>query len=917
MKNSTFFLTTCITYLLVVHTFITQAQTWPPDGMNGDGNDATPWQITTAEQLGALASYVSAGNGNNTANQYYILINNIDLAGWVDPNCDTCGWKPIGDYNPNNNNSAFQGFFNGNDKIIHNLTINRSTNYVGLFGTLYYGAIENLKIENCNIIGDGHVGALAGRKVYTLVNNCSSTGIVSGNATVGGLVGSNVISTVINCYSSCNITAGSTAGGIVGTNTDGSTISNSYSTGNVSGGQFTGGLAGYNWFSSGIKNSFSTGKVNGLMNTGGITGQCTDSYIIDCYSTGQVSGTEDVGGIVGYISQSGSIRNCYATGRVSGSNYVAGIAGSCYMSVIVRNCIAANDTITASLSSANINRIVGYASMNVTCDKNYAINEMIMIRNGTVINPSDDNYYNGTREPRATFKTLVFYNTTSNWGYGPWDFSPVTGIWDICEDKTFPFFQWQGILVCPHIINASSGNNGTINPSGTVLVNDGANQTFTFTPATCYEIDQVLVNGTNNPAAVAAGSYTFSNVTEDHTISVTFKIKTYSITANAGANGTITPGTVTVNCGANQTFTFTPATCYEIDQVLVNGTNNPAAVAAGSYTFSNVTEDHTISVTFKIKTYSITATAGANGTITPGTVTVNCGANQTFTFTPATCYEIDQVLVNGTNNPTAVAAGSYTFENVTEDHTISVTFKIKTYSITATAGANGTITPGTVTVNCGANQTFTFTPTTCYEIDQVLVDGTNNPAAVTAGSYTFENITENHTIEVTFALNNYTYTVTATAGENGEINSNGGVIVNCGDNLTFTFSPNIGYNIHEVLIDGVNNEAAIAAGNYTFENITADHTIHVTFILIDGIDEHLFGSIKVYPNPTTSELKIENGELRIENVEIFDVYGQKQFSTFNFQLSSQKIDISHLQAGIYFVKISTNAGIVVKKVVKI
>ena len=58
----------------------------------------------------------------------------------------------------------------------------------------------------------------------------------------------------------------------------------------------------------------------------------------------------------------------------------------------------------------------------------------------------------------------------------------------------------------------------------------------------------------------AVTSYTFTNVTADHTIAASFAIDTYTITASAGANGSISPsGAMTVNYGANQTFTITPA----------------------------------------------------------------------------------------------------------------------------------------------------------------------------------------------------------------------------------------------------------------------------------------------------------------------------------------------------------------------
>jgi hypothetical protein len=81
-----------------------------------------------------------------------------------------------------------------------------------------------------------------------------------------------------------------------------------------------------------------------------------------------------------------------------------------------------------------------------------------------------------------------------------------------------------------------------------------------------------------------------------------------------------------------------------------------------------------------------------------------------------------------------------------------------------------------------------------------------------------------------------------------------------------------------------------------------------------SIYENLFGSINVYPNPTTGELKIESGMLSVKNVEIFDVIGKK---VFMFQVFSETVlNISHLQGGFYFVRISTEAGEVMRKVLK-
>src|SRR5258706_7590954 len=79
----------------------------------------------------------------------------------------------------------------------------------------------------------------------------------------------------------------------------------------------------------------------------------------------------------------------------------------------------------------------------------------------------------------------------------------------------------------------------------------------------------------------------------------------------------------------------------------------------------------------------------------------------------------------------------------------AATIVLRTYLIAASAGSGGSIAPsGGVSVNCGANQAFTFTPIASYHVSAVTVDG--GPAAVGPG-YTFTNVTTNHTIAVGFA----------------------------------------------------------------------------------------------------------------------------------------------------------------------
>ena len=335
-------------------------------------------------------------------------------------------------------------------------------------------------------------------------------------------------------------------------------------------------------------------------------------------------------------------------------------------------------------------------------------------------------------------------------------------------------------------ILASAGANGSISPSGTTTVNEGSNQAFTMTPATGYHVSNVVVDGSS---AGAVSSYTFSSVTGNHTISVSFAVNTYTITATAGANGTISPsGATTVNYGGSQTYTITPATGYGIANVTVDGSN---VGTSSTYTFSTVSANHTISVSFY--NYNITATAGANGSISPSGVTsVAPGGSQSYTITPATGYSIANVTVDGSS----VGTGStYSFSSVTANHTISASFIINTYNIVASSGSNGTVTPGgTTTVNYGANQTYSIIPATGYSISNVTVDGSS---VGNAGTYTFSAVSANHTISASFAVS--TYTITASADTGGTISPSGSSVENYGNNLTYTITPATNHIIHGLI----------------------------------------------------------------------------------------------------------------------
>lgn len=364
----------------------------------------------------------------------------------------------------------------------------------------------------------------------------------------------------------------------------------------------------------------------------------------------------------------------------------------------------------------------------------------------------------------------------------------------------------------PDTIVASAGANGTISSPGTTLVIPGGSKTYTIAPGTGYHISNVTVDGAS---VGAVGSYTFTSVTTNHTITAAFSINQYTIVATAGAHGSISPsGSTVFPYGSSQTYTITPASGYYPSAVIVDGTN---VGPVSSYTFGSIVTNHTISVAFAGPD-TIVASAGANGTISPaGSTLVAPGASQTYTITPASGFYSSSLIVDGTN---IGPASTYTFSSVSANHTISATFSGPD-TIIATSGAHGTISPsGSTLVIPGASQTYTITPASGYYSSSVIVDGTNiGPAS----SYTFSSVFANHTISATFSPPD---TITASSGGNGTISPLGNTVVIPGGSQTYTITPSPGYNSVSTIIDGTDIGPA---ANYTFGSVLANHTIVANF----------------------------------------------------------------------------------------
>ena len=458
-----------------------------------------------------------------------------------------------------------------------------------------------------------------------------------------------------------------------------------------------------------------------------------------------------------------------------------------------------------------------------------------------------------------------------------------------------------------------------------VYVDSADNYKFIIAADPGFAIDKVIVDGFNIVAAVQAGHYTFSDIRNHHTIYATFKPIMYTIMATTDGNGTILPGgIVPVAHGTSETFAVFPNTRYKVDTIFVNGVYHEEATNNHYYTFVNVRGDSTIHATFKKMEYTITATAGDYGTINPvGIATVEYGDSKTYTFIPNTGYSIDVVLINNVPNVAAALNGYHTFTNINQNHTIHVTFVKQTFTITSTATVGGTINPsGTITLEYGDHSPiYVIAPEDGYMVSQVLVDGANNYFALDELTYRFLDVTANHTIHVIFAPS--TYKITATASPGGTINPQGSVMVASGTDMYFTFEPELGYELALVLIDGDNNTEAVLAGNHTFPNVMAEHTISAVFEK-KYYNIFLPNTTGVVVNPVNgSSTQVEHGAKFMFDVSLVEGYTQSNFVvranglvvnatggvyTVSNIMSDQTITVSGVELNKYRVVAKATAG---------
>ena len=511
-----------------------------------------------------------------------------------------------------------------------------------------------------------------------------------------------------------------------------------------------------------------------------------------------------------------------------------------------------------------------------------------------------------------------------------------------------PHWDYIEISQPGYIISATADAGGSISPNGSVHVEPGASQMFTITPEPFYGIADVRVDGASAPAAITTGSYTFDNVTSEHTISATFQLlpeQEVSGRVTDGTNGIADAnvyfktsplasvsayGTATTDADGNftrllppadwyvcasadgydlspdTTFTVTDSPVTDINVVLVQDPEWDVLFIATVDQFSTTPADD------PIPNWALNHPAGYN-LVTPANQSK--GVPTIATVDGVNWIHFDRGLLIGAQDQNAYNfCDGYKLTGLPEDPSLANGVPASGVSIVAVvqpilkADSNinflwgsspehdivGLYFDGLVLgVNTETGEVVVRRKSGVQSTGIILADGQkailslvvqldgscrlykdgaevwtgaafgSNPFAILTGSFhqigvgcdaqdaptsfngnigdvfvykTALTAVKRGTLEADLGakfgvtLSSGNHTIMASAGPGGSINPSGVVSVTDGGSQAFTITANSGYVLDQVLVDGINDPAAVLAGGHTFTGVTGDHTIAASFL---------------------------------------------------------------------------------------
>ncbi len=336
------------------------------------------------------------------------------------------------------------------------------------------------------------------------------------------------------------------------------------------------------------------------------------------------------------------------------------------------------------------------------------------------------------------------YTDTSEHTYTPdWAGLPAGQDWTFSSEATIVLpkqdFAADGSLLTYAISGGKAGDKITITLKAScdnyedftitlnvTLTEKDDQKSLTITGGTTVVYGQTLQLGTTGGSGTGAVTYAVTNGTGEATIDATGKLTPVKV------------GTVKVKVTKAADASFNEATSTEVEITITRATPTGAPKYTAITTSGKTLADAGLTVTGS----TLNPNAGTlvwvdnAGNVLPGTTAVAANTTYKWLFTPT---DANYTTLTGSielyHKSSSSGGWYYTY-----------------YTIKATAGTNGSISPsGWTSVRDGRDQTFTITPDKGYAVAKVLVDGKSVGAVK---SYTFKNVTKDHTIEAIFMKSN-------------------------------------------------------------------------------------------------------------------------------------------------------------------
>ncbi|MHB8895724.1 MAG: DUF5719 family protein, partial [Candidatus Geothermincolia bacterium] len=342
---------------------------------------------------------------------------------------------------------------------------------------------------------------------------------------------------------------------------------------------------------------------------------------------------------------------------------------------------------------------------------------------------------------------------------------------------------------------------------------------------------------------------------------------------------------------------------YHIATILDNGISMPLS---DPYVITNVTAEHDVVVIFGIDQFTVAASvAGAHGSVAPPTQTIEYGGTASIDIVPDPGYHIESITDNGAP---ATIADPYVITGVVENHTVVVAFAVNQYTVDASVtGGHGSLSPATQNVSGGDTAAVYISADTGYHIETITDNGAH--AEITS-PYILTSVTANHTIVVTFAINEYKAKA-AVAGGNGTVDPQEQTVA-YGDTAVIDLNPATDYHPAEIIDNG---DKKTVSNPYFITDTTSNHNVTVAFAYDASADFYLaegstawgFSTYLTIENPNAQQLTalieylLSDGTIKEQRVGLpplsqvtvnpADTVGEADFSTHVTCLENKTIAV--------------------------